>query len=88
MATWQLQEAKAKFSELVDKAEKEGAQVITRRGVETVVILPVSEWKRLSASARPTLKELLLQPHPRFDFDKVIPPRGKLRHREPPNFDD
>jgi antitoxin Phd len=86
MATWQLQEAKAKFSELVDKAEKEGAQVITRRGIETAVIIPISEWKRLSASGRPSLKELLLQPHPRFDFDKVIPPRGKLRRRKTVDF--
>ena len=44
MATWQLQEAKAKFSELVDKAEKEGAQVITRRGVETAVIVVSDGW--------------------------------------------
>ena len=87
MATWQLQEAKARLSELIDLTLKEGAQVITRRGVETVVILPVSEWKRLSASARPTLKELLLQPHPRFDFDKVIPPRGKLRRRKTIEFE-
>lgn len=82
MATWQLQEAKARFSELVDQAEKEGAQVITRRGVETAVIVPIIEWKRLSACARPTLKELLLQPHPRFDLDKLLPPRGKLRRRK------
>ena len=87
MATWQLQEAKAKFSELVDKAEKEGAQVITRRGVETAVIIPIEEWKRLSVSARPTLMEVLLQPHPRFDFDKVTPPRGKLRRRKTIEFE-
>lgn len=87
MATWQLQEAKAKLSELVDKAEKEGAQVITRRGIETAVILPFDEWKRLSDSARPTLKELLLQPHPKFNFDKVIPPRGRLRRRKTVEFE-
>ena len=87
METWSIAQAKAKFSELVEKAEKEGAQVITRRGIETVVILPVSEWKRLSASARPTLKELLLQPHPQFDLDKLLPPRGKQKHRKPPDFD-
>jgi len=33
MATWQTQEAKARFSELLDAAEKKGPQVITRRGV-------------------------------------------------------
>ena len=87
MATWQLQEAKAKFSELVDKAEKEGAQVITRRGIETAVLVPIKQWKILSATSRPTLKELLLQPHPRFDFDKVIPPRGRLRRRKTIDFE-
>ncbi|MFN0102168.1 MAG: type II toxin-antitoxin system Phd/YefM family antitoxin [Bryobacteraceae bacterium] len=87
MAHWQLQDAKAKFSELVDRTLQDGPQVITRRGVETVVILPVGEWKRLSAAARPTLKQLLLQPSPRFDFDLVIPPRGNLRRRKTLNFE-
>ena len=87
MATWQLQEAKARFSELVDKAEQEGAQVITRRGVETAVIVPIRQWKLLSAASRPTLKELLLQPHPLFDLDELLPPRGSQKHRDPPEFD-
>ena len=87
MATWQLQEAKAKFSELVDRAERDGAQFITRRGVETAVIVPIGEWKRLSAAARPTLKELLLQPHPRFDPDELLDSRDVPKHRDPPEFD-
>jgi prevent-host-death family protein len=37
--TWQLQEAKNRFSEVVEEALKEGPQVITRRGVETAVVL-------------------------------------------------
>jgi len=88
MATWQLQDAKAKLSELVDKAEKEGAQVITRRGVETVVVLPYKEWKRLSSSQRPTLKEVLLSRSFIFDdFEKMLPPRGKSRLRKPIDFE-
>ncbi|MBL8239954.1 MAG: type II toxin-antitoxin system Phd/YefM family antitoxin [Bryobacterales bacterium] len=84
MATWQLQDAKARFSEVVDKAEKEGAQVITRRGVETVAIVPIEEWKRLTSSAKPTLKDLLLSREFVFDdLDKMIPKRGKLRTRKP-----
>jgi prevent-host-death family protein len=47
MATWQLQEAKARFSELIDAATKKGPQIITRRGVETAVICPIEEWKRI-----------------------------------------
>lgn len=82
MAIWQLQDAKARFSELVDKAEKEGAQVITRRGVETAVVIPMDEWKRLSASARPTLKDILLSRDFIFDdLEKFLPPRGKSRLR-------
>lgn len=50
MATWPLQEAKAKFSELVDTAEKKGPQIITRRGVETAVLCPIDEWKRIYRS--------------------------------------
>lgn len=47
--TWQLQEAKNKFSEVVDKAVKDGPQVVTKRGVETVVILSYSEYVELTA---------------------------------------
>ena len=92
MATWQLQDAEARFSELVNQAEKEGPQVITRRGVETAVLVPINEWKRLSAIVPPTcvgpsLKELLLQPHPRFDLDELLGPGGTERHRESPDFE-
>jgi prevent-host-death family protein len=49
MASWQLQEAKAKFSEVIDTAEKKGPQIVTRHGTETVVIVPIEQWKRLQA---------------------------------------
>jgi prevent-host-death family protein len=48
MGTWQLQEAKAKLSKLIDTAERSGAQLITRRGIETAVVVPIAEWKRIS----------------------------------------
>lgn len=80
--TWQLQEAKARFSELIDATLKEGPQIVTRRGVETAVVLPMDEWRRLRESARPSLKEILLAPEPRFeDLDKMIPKRGRMRGR-------
>lgn len=84
MSSWQLQDAKARLSELIDKAESEGAQVITRRGVETVAVVPIDEWKRLTETAKPTLKDVLLSRQFIFDdLEKVIPPRGKLRLRRP-----
>jgi prevent-host-death family protein len=47
---WQLQEAKNKLSEVVEEALSKGPQVITRRGVEAVVVLSYHEYHRLVAS--------------------------------------
>ncbi|RME24881.1 MAG: type II toxin-antitoxin system prevent-host-death family antitoxin [Deltaproteobacteria bacterium] len=44
---WQLQEAKNKLSELINRAIEKGPQVITRRGVEAVVVVSVEEWRKL-----------------------------------------
>jgi antitoxin Phd len=48
--TWQLQEAKNRFSELVNKVLDEGPQVVTRRGEEVVVIVSNEEYKKLLKS--------------------------------------
>ena len=81
MRTWQVQDAKARFSELLEASLKEGPQVVTRRGVEAAVLVPVEEWRRLQKAARPTLKELLLAEAPRADFP--IAQRGGRRRRTP-----
>jgi len=44
---WQLQEAKNKFSHLVDKAKNSGPQIVTKHGEEAVVILSIAEYKKL-----------------------------------------
>ena len=49
---WQLQEAKNKFSELVEDALSQGPQVVTRRGVEAVIILSYAEYRKLIASQK------------------------------------
>ncbi len=79
MRSWQVQDAKARFSEFLDASLKEGPQVLTRRGVEAAVLVPVEEWRRLLRAARPTLKDLLLAEAPRADIP--VPPRGRLRRR-------
>lgn len=48
MGTWQLQEAKQRLSELIRAAESEGAQVVTRRGREVVVVIDADTFHRLS----------------------------------------
>jgi prevent-host-death family protein len=46
---WQLQEAKNKFSEVVEKAQNDGPQVVTKRGVESVIILSVEDYRQMIA---------------------------------------
>jgi antitoxin Phd len=79
MASWQVQDAKARFSELLDATIKKGPQVVTRRGIETAVLVPIQEWRRMQHSARPTLKALLTGPGPRFE--NLIPERRRFRRR-------
>lgn len=50
--TWQLQNAKARFSELFRRARRDGPQWVTRQGKEAVVVLPAEEFERLARRAR------------------------------------
>lgn len=79
---WQLQDAKARFSEVVDAAVKKGPQIVTRRGVETAVLVSMEEWQRVQKCAKPNLKDLLLGDGPRFDDDFEIP-RLRFKPRIP-----
>ncbi|MCX7049774.1 MAG: type II toxin-antitoxin system Phd/YefM family antitoxin [Candidatus Sumerlaeota bacterium] len=45
---WQLQEAKNRFSEVVNRAQTEGPQTITRRGKETAVILSMEDYQAMT----------------------------------------
>ncbi|HTT24744.1 MAG TPA: type II toxin-antitoxin system Phd/YefM family antitoxin [Candidatus Sulfotelmatobacter sp.] len=78
-STWQLQEAKARFSEFLDAALKKGPQVVTRRGVEEAVLVAADEWRRLQRERRPNIKELLLGEAPRFE--EVVPKHGQWKSR-------
>ena len=84
MSAWQVQDAKARFSEFLNATIKKGPQVVTRRGVETAVLVPIEEWRRLKQSSRPNLKSLLLAPGARFE--KLILERGHLKRRPPMDF--
>ncbi len=79
MNPWPVQDAKARFSELLDACVSEGPQIVTRRGAETAVLVPISEWRRLCEAARPSLKALLLSDVGRADLE--LPKRGRARRR-------
>jgi antitoxin Phd len=81
MSTWPVQDAKARFSELLDTCISEGPQLVSRRGVDAAVLVPIAEWRRLQNTARPSLKRLLLVDVGRAEF--VLPRRGAARRRAP-----
>lgn len=80
MSTWQLRDAKARFSEFLDAALKKGPQVVTRRGVETAVLLPIEEWHRMQQTSRPGIRDVLLGPGPHFE--NLVPQRSKWKRHE------
>jgi antitoxin Phd len=84
MSTWPVQDAKARFSEMLDNCLNEGPQTISRRGVAEAVLVPVDQWRRLQGDA-PTLKDLLLANHARADIP--VPARGRRRRRATQAFD-
>ena len=77
--SWQLQEAKAMFSEVI-KAAAEKPQIITVRGKETAVILSITSYKKL-VNPRQTLFEFL-QNSPMRDIKLELPQRQPENMRE------
>lgn len=58
-AMWKLQDAKSRFSELVDAALVNGPQYVTRRGTEAVVVLAVKDYRAMAAN-KPDFNDFLL----------------------------
>lgn len=79
MHTWAVQDAKARFSEFLDACLAEGPQMVTKRGAEAAVLVPVQEWRRLQSAARPSLKQLLLSESASGELN--IPARGNAKRR-------
>jgi len=77
MHTWPVQDAKAHFSELLRASMTQGAQIITLRGKETAVLVPIAQWQQLQKN-QPSLKALLLAPS---TSELDIPERGTQSRR-------
>jgi hypothetical protein len=69
---------------MLDICLNEGPQIVSRRGVDAAVLVPIDQWRRLQGDA-PTLKDLLLSDLARADI--AVPPRGRLRRRAGVVFD-
>jgi antitoxin Phd len=82
---WPVQDAKARFSEMLETCLREGPQVVTKRGADAAVLAPIADWRRLQRAAKPTLKELLLTDDARGELN--IPARGGRRRRQVRSLD-
>ena len=85
MKTWPVQDAKARFSEMLETCLREGPQIVSRRGADSAVLVAIDEWRRMERASRPTAKEVLLSDRGKGELN--IPPRGGRKHRAPPSFD-
>ena len=71
--------------EFLEASLSEGPQVVTKRGVDTAVLVPISQWRRLKELSKPNLKELLLTSDARTD--RLVPERAPHKHRAVPDFE-
>lgn len=55
MHIWLVQDAKSRFSKLLDTCISEGPQLVTKHGIKIAVLIPIEEWHRLQDNARPSL---------------------------------
>lgn len=85
MKTWPVQDAKARFSEMLETCVISGPQLVSKRGTVAAVLVPIAEWERLQSKRVLTAYDLLTSDE-YFRGEMDIPPRDKLRHRLPPEF--
>lgn len=75
---WQLQAAKQHFSEVVERARREGPQIVTKHGKEAVVVVSAEEYQRLRGGG-PSLVEFIRDAP---DFDELELDRAPDRGRD------
>lgn len=81
MQKWPVQQAKARFSELLKACVADGPQMISRRGIDVAVLVPANEWRRLKRAAQPSLKQLLLTDDARAELTYAV--RSQVIRRQP-----
>lgn len=80
MQIWPVQDAKARFSEMLDTCLRDGPQAVSRRGQEQAVLVPIAEWLKLTQLNQSSLKSLLMTEEARTEY--LVPARGKLQRRK------
>ena len=81
MSHWQVQDAKARFSELVRRVRSEGPQHVTVHGRDEVVVITAEEFHRLRGSATGQALIDLMQASPHRDLE-IAPARFPMPVRD------
>ena len=63
MNAWAVQDAKARFSELLERSLAEGPQLVTRRGQAAAVLVPIKQWNAMQAAAPPRDRQAAFADH-------------------------
>ncbi len=69
METWQLQDAKNRFSDLINRARTKGPQLVTRRGKPAVIVLSAEAYQKMLGDGGNALDILLSAPRVGDDLD-------------------
>ena len=76
--SWQLQEAKNRLSEVVERAVTKGAQVITKHGRPVVFVISAQDYERLTRPRKRLVDILARCPMPGFVIEKTRGPARKV----------
>ena len=79
MPDWPVQDAKARFSELLETSLSEGPQLVTKHGKAAAVLVPIRQWNALQIAGKRALKQVLLDPAAPTGI--AVPARGNLTLR-------
>jgi antitoxin Phd len=79
MPSWPVQDAKARFSELLETSLAEGPQLVTKHGKAAAVLVPIRQWDALQTAGKRALKQVLLDATAPTGI--VVPARGRLKLR-------
>ena len=79
MHAWPVQDAKARFSELLETSLSEGPQLVTKHGKAAAVLVPIRQWNALQTAGKRALKQVLLDPAAPTGIP--VPARGNLKLR-------
>ncbi len=83
---WPVYEAKARFSELLDSALEKGPQIVSKRGVEAAVLVPIDQWNSLNERAHKAMLDPLMDPLAPHDIP--LPPHRPVLKLRPVRFDE